>query len=137
VHADRAAAVAAGLGAITGCAAPELLAHGGLVALADLERASDGEHARAARPARPRARRGAAGDDAVDQLGHGESANLHGSGRVRRGVGQHDVRQPGHAGRAVQQRQPDARAEPEGHQHIAGDGRGGELAHPDHRLRHA
>ena len=37
---------------------------------------------------------------------------------------------------AVQERQADARAQPEGHEDIAGDGRGGELTHPDHRLRH-
>ena len=57
-------------------------------------------------------------------------------GRVAAAGGQHDVRQPGDAEPAVHQRQADARAEPEGHEDIAGDGRGGELTHPDHRLRH-
>ena len=41
---------------------------------------------------------------------------------------------PGDARAAVHQRQADARAQTEGDEHVAGDGRGGQLAHPDHRL---
>ena len=83
------------------------------------------------RPAR------AGGEHAIDELGDGMIGELE---RARLGVaaagGQHDVRQPGHAEAAIHQRQADARAQAEGHEDIAGDGRGGELTHPDHRLRH-
>jgi len=44
--------------------------------------------------------------------------------------------QPGDAGPAVHEREADARPQTEGHEDIACDGRGGELTHPDHRLRH-
>ena len=117
----------------------ELVAHGGLVALADFEGGGghgehrstpdkDGVQIRTARTG---------GDDAIDELGDGMIGELV---RARLGVpaagGQHDVRQPRHALTAIDQRQADARAQTEGHQNIAGDGRGGELTHPDHRLRH-
>ena len=140
VDADRAATRAARLGRDHADARGlELVAHGGLVALADFEgggghgehRSTPDEHGVQIRTAR------AGGHDAIDQLGDGVIGELE---RARLGVaaavGQHDVRQPGHAEAAIHQRQADARAQAEGHENIAGDGRGGELTHPDHRLRH-
>ena len=82
-------------------------------------------------------RAGTRRDDAIDELGDGLVGELEGPrSRVPAAGGQHDMRQPGDAGPAVHEREADARPQPEGHEDIAGDGRGGELTHPDHRLRH-
>ena len=126
--------------AITGCAPREQVAHSGFVALADLEGGARDTANMLAPPtstASSIGRRATGCDDAVDQLGHGLIGELARPGScVAAAGGQHDVRQTGDAEPAIQQRQPDARAQAEGHEDIAGDGRGGELAHPDHRLRH-
>ena len=57
------------------------------------------------------------------------------AGACRRTRGQHDVGEPGDAAAPVDEREADARAQAERHEHVAGAGRGGQLTHPHHRLR--
>ena len=141
VDADRAPAIPAGLGGDHVDPLPRRAGRAQRPRCADRPRAWSGTQRTCShpRPGRPPAspRRPPSVDDAVDELGNGEIGELpRARGRVAAAGGQHDVGQPGHADPPIQQRQADARAQAEGHEYITGDGRGGELAHPDHRLRH-
>ena len=140
VDADGASAVAAGgLGDDLDAGLGQLGLDRLFVARADLHRGADrGEHARPAdqdglehRPARTEH------DDLVDQLGHGVIGELVAVDLgVAARVGQHHVRQPGDAGAAVEQREPDAGAEAERDQRVARRAGDRQLTHADHRVRH-
>ncbi len=99
---------------------------------ADVEARPDREHARPPDQHRLEAALDRAQPlELRDQLGNGGVRELAGWSGRRARLGEHDMRQSGDSGLAIDQRQPDARAEPDRDQLIAVCPGDRELAHPD------